>query len=427
MSNEVCWGIMLIVGVAVFLFIKYVNYEYEQTRASALARLRPVVEDAYDALLLELRQRYNRIRFEIGAKEEYLQKLESAIHYNTSDAQVLRQVLSSLVDCVGRAFKQADLPLVAGGDVSQLGSEGFWRTEERYRATSDGRNPRDWDERRHIVYQRDNGHCVRCGVAVELERCHIHHIMRRSEGGTHAFGNLVTLCRSCHTVMEGHGSMRAIRPFYISRSGLIHTQECQYARHGRKVWGSVPRLTAKGLRPCRACRPWEVHSQAMEKWVPEVQRFAAATIERRMDEALGIRMRLPVRMPDDEVIGPEYDEDVDGEAPAAADQATEAIQSTSVPAAASIQDFARLVVAGPANGSGESEDSGCSTSGGFSPSATQHPASGAKERPAQEGEVPGLPRNGRSTSWPTANEWPVPVEPDIFAGRVTRRNRNGCS
>jgi len=71
-----------------------------------------------------------------------------------------------------------------------------------------GKYPSDWDTRRKKVYRRDNHRCNKCGArggprgSVEL---HAHHKTPISEGGSHRFRNLTTVCKSCHENIHGHG------------------------------------------------------------------------------------------------------------------------------------------------------------------------------------------------------------------------------
>lgn len=51
------------------------------------------------------------------------------------------------------------------------------------------------------IFSRDNHACVLCKRINNLE---VHHIVFRSQGGTHSYKNLVTLCRSCHA-NKAHG------------------------------------------------------------------------------------------------------------------------------------------------------------------------------------------------------------------------------
>ena len=55
-----------------------------------------------------------------------------------------------------------------------------------------------WREVRQFVYARDNGLCQYCQKETELNKCHIHHVLELSEGGSNHPSNLKTLCKNCH-------------------------------------------------------------------------------------------------------------------------------------------------------------------------------------------------------------------------------------
>ncbi len=55
-----------------------------------------------------------------------------------------------------------------------------------------------WREVRQYVYEHDGGLCQYCDDPVELNACHIHHVLELSEGGTNHPSNLKTLCIKCH-------------------------------------------------------------------------------------------------------------------------------------------------------------------------------------------------------------------------------------
>lgn len=67
--------------------------------------------------------------------------------------------------------------------------------------------PSDWNKRRKEVYRRDNHECQECGSRggsrgnTEL---HAHHVVPKSEGGSHDHSNLKTLCRDCHNKVHSH-------------------------------------------------------------------------------------------------------------------------------------------------------------------------------------------------------------------------------
>lgn len=51
-------------------------------------------------------------------------------------------------------------------------------------------------ERKREVLNRDNYKCTQCG---EIEGLQVHHIIPRSQNGSHEANNLITLCNICHT------------------------------------------------------------------------------------------------------------------------------------------------------------------------------------------------------------------------------------
>lgn len=67
--------------------------------------------------------------------------------------------------------------------------------------------PEDWQQLRDDVFERDDWRCRCCGLdalddgTVEL---HAHHVEPRSEGGSDALENLLSLCRHCHRKLHGN-------------------------------------------------------------------------------------------------------------------------------------------------------------------------------------------------------------------------------
>ena len=80
----------------------------------------------------------------------------------------------------------------------------YWDEDEnRVREKSWSRSQRERQappELVNQVKQRDNEHCVRCGVTSQLI---VHHIRPVSQSGDATLENLATLCESCH--VEAHG------------------------------------------------------------------------------------------------------------------------------------------------------------------------------------------------------------------------------
>lgn len=57
-----------------------------------------------------------------------------------------------------------------------------------------------WKARKEECFLRDGATCVDCGICLVTsgEITDIHHVIKRSKGGTDSLENLVTLCRKCH-------------------------------------------------------------------------------------------------------------------------------------------------------------------------------------------------------------------------------------
>lgn len=54
-----------------------------------------------------------------------------------------------------------------------------------------------WSRIRLAVLERDGYACVLCGKTAP-SRLHVHHILKRRDGGTNHHDNLLTVCPSCH-------------------------------------------------------------------------------------------------------------------------------------------------------------------------------------------------------------------------------------
>ncbi len=60
---------------------------------------------------------------------------------------------------------------------------------------------------RKEVYKRDDYMCALCGSNRQLQ---IHHVVKRSQGGTNSMHNLITLCSVCHA--NAHNNMMNLCP-----------------------------------------------------------------------------------------------------------------------------------------------------------------------------------------------------------------------
>lgn len=68
---------------------------------------------------------------------------------------------------------------------------------------------------RAAVYRRDGYRCALCDDPRALQ---IHHVLRRSAGGSDNVMNLITLCWRCHAVC--HGTRLAEYPDYLDRDAM---------------------------------------------------------------------------------------------------------------------------------------------------------------------------------------------------------------
>ena len=205
------------------------------------------------------------------AKAEMSGRIPTKVEFLKILERVPEETVKDLAQDLQSAFESLTLDIRPIEPLKIWASQDFWGAERLNRITKDNRDPKDWPERRRLVHLRDEGRCVRCGITVPLEKCHIHHLVRRSQGGTHEFTNLVTVCRDCHTCMEEHQHMRAIGLYRISSSGLIHSFPCRSCRGGKLVKGSLPYLIRMlDARACQKCRPWVKHNKKMNCWTPGV-------------------------------------------------------------------------------------------------------------------------------------------------------------
>lgn len=74
---------------------------------------------------------------------------------------------------------------------------------------------------RQIVLVRDRFKCVAkiskyCSGNAE----HIHHLLRRSAGGSHDPKNLISLCQQCHGWVHNHPAESRMRGWLASRYGV---------------------------------------------------------------------------------------------------------------------------------------------------------------------------------------------------------------
>lgn len=276
------WILIFIIVLALIVLLVWNNYQnrvqrqlWEAKVTQARQLLSPIVEKSYTQLTEEMRSRWPFIPFHFPTLDDLVANVGSYLKYGPVSRQNIKALAKKVLDPVVSTAVNDFMNYNPNLSVSEQGvgdkvTTKFSAYKDPFRTTKDGRNPPDWAERRRTVYDRDGGRCHRCGVIVPLAKCHIHHVIRRSEGGGHSLENLVTLCRDCHSLMPEHQKVNG-GPFYTSYSGYtLHTEECYHGT--RRISGSLPSLRAKGYTPCMKCMPV---FQMRSLWI---ERFARARL-----------------------------------------------------------------------------------------------------------------------------------------------------
>ncbi len=154
------------------------------------------------------------------------------------------------------------------------------KDKEKYEHLNNNRNaystrelPPDWQDRKRAVAERDENICVLCGEP--LRSGHTHHIQRRSDGGDHTTMNLVSLCSSCHEVMEGHEGMHG-SGFEVDSQGVVHSPVCSLIDGARTVHvDEYP----EGYSGCPTCKPVQSAGLAEERAFIQARYSRLTTIE----------------------------------------------------------------------------------------------------------------------------------------------------
>ena len=127
--------------------------------------------------------------------------------------------------------------------------------------------PPDWYWRRKMILKRDNYICALCGTGLtdntedDADHAHIHHIVKRSDGGGHEFNNLVALCNVCHATLEGHE--KVLGPSFIvnDKTLMVHSAHC-FSIRGKGL--RATRKWPNGYRGCNKCMPWGIQKERWE-------------------------------------------------------------------------------------------------------------------------------------------------------------------
>jgi hypothetical protein len=232
--------------------------QLEAKIADAVRVLRPIVEKTYAQLTGEIKTRWPLISFDFPTLENLLTKSRTLLAgYPRQDIRRLaKKLLEPIVSKTLADFIAHSPEFVSIGNSTLADTPTSFDTQgDQFQAIPVRYNPPDWATRRKCVYDRDRGRCRRCGTAVPLDKCHIHHIVRRAKGGGHSLDNLVVLCRDCHSLMPEHEKVTG-GPFYaLPNRYTLHTKECYHAIFARRISGSLPVLIRQGYEPCQKCMP----------------------------------------------------------------------------------------------------------------------------------------------------------------------------
>ena len=102
-------------------------------------------------------------------------------------------------------------------------------------------------EVRKAIYKREGYECAVCGSTRQLE---IHHVIKRSRGGSDAPSNLVCLCHLCHCAIHGE----RVRPVALDdfpysdedvEQAVVEYLADLYAEQG-EIW--LPDGSAKAIK-----------------------------------------------------------------------------------------------------------------------------------------------------------------------------------
>lgn len=115
--------------------------------------------------------------------------------------------------------------------------------------------PSDWDSRRKRVYERDNHTCQNCGASGQSVELHAHHIVPKSNGGSHDLSNLTTLCPECHNAAVGKDMGLTNRKQSIDRASTVNDKDLEFEGTIEDPRSLIERLsdyvqpTIKNLKP----------------------------------------------------------------------------------------------------------------------------------------------------------------------------------
>ncbi|AUB52996.1 HNH endonuclease [Enterococcus mundtii] len=75
-----------------------------------------------------------------------------------------------------------------------------------------------WKDMRQFIYEREGGHCQRCGQFIFGKRAHVHHIVPIKDNELLKLdpNNLMLLCSKCHPIVENETEEKKVFPSYFN-------------------------------------------------------------------------------------------------------------------------------------------------------------------------------------------------------------------
>jgi hypothetical protein len=216
-----------------------------------------------------IKKRYPFIQFEFYDKEFILDRIDLK---DINDNINIEEIAASFIERISINNFLHSTPI-----WDKLLSEKTLVEDESF---DDYYLPDNWKEIRNKCFERDHGQCQRCGISLQKYSFQVHHLLARSQGGTHSFDNLVTLCLDCHAIQGGdHNKIKLQKhDFFISSQLTIHKDTCIYAKKCKKIYSEYVKLIRLGYKACKICHPQYLDNKDIKNWVPQIQFFVKSIL-----------------------------------------------------------------------------------------------------------------------------------------------------
>ena len=150
---------------------------------------------------------YGRMRKGCWWNQETKEKIAKKAKERWEDQEFRKRVIP-IIKASGACFKKGSIPW-------NKGMEGFMAGEKNGRWRG-GREPyygSNWSHQSKLARERDDFKCQKCGVPQNGTTHNVHHLVSFREFGRERYkeandlSNLITLCSSCHQIVENGGSI----------------------------------------------------------------------------------------------------------------------------------------------------------------------------------------------------------------------------